>query len=138
MNVTYAEIVMHIGLPLILFMLALLIKQNRDARIAMANNIERVTKSIRNVEKELTNYQTTWMTRKESLLNTFRKQCEQTQGACRALVEIQLETLRAAHDKILEDIGCNKDFCEKHWTKQDEFNAKVLSHLADTKLHNRQ
>jgi len=133
--VTYADIVIHLGLPLVLFMLGWLVKQNRDARIAMVENIGKLTKSIRSVEKELANYQTTWMHRKESLLDTFTKQCETTQGACRALVEIQLTSLKDAHINILQKLDSHKSFCHGCWNKQDDFNKKLLAHIADTKLH---
>jgi len=134
--VEWGDVATHIGFPLVLFLLGWLIKQNKDARAQMGKAIETLTIAVNSVQLELQHYRETWIDRREALIDIITAHCQDAQGACRALVEVNLGNLKEGQKNVCEKIDEQKAQRNKKWQQQEALNNKIRSHLNDRKLHN--
>lgn len=133
--VEWADVATHVGFPLILFMLGWLIKQNRDARAQMGKAIDTLTEAVNSVQHELQQYRETWIDRREALIDIITTHCESAQGACRALVKIQLSSLSAGQENVCKKIDDLQKKRNNKWEQQEKLNSKLISHLDNVALH---
>lgn len=132
----WGEFVTHIGIPAVTFLLAWLVRQNSQAKAAMIKNVETLTTAVESVRSELQQYRETWIDRRESLIEIITAHCQDAQGACRALVEIQLGSLKEGQQNVCNKIDELKTQRNKKWEQQEKLNNKIRTHLSDRKLHN--
>lgn len=133
--VEWGDVATHIGFPLVLFLLGWLIKQNKDARAQMGKAIETLTIAVNSVQHELQTYRETWIDRREALIDIITAHCNDAQGACRALVELQLDGLTKGQENVCAKIDDMQKKRNSKWEKQEKLNSKLLIHLDNKALH---
>lgn len=135
--ITWSVIATHVGLPLILLMLGWLVKQNKDARTQMSKSIDTLTEAVQAVHTELQHYRETWIDRRENLLEIINSQFTVAQTACREMTDIQLAGLKEGQTLVCTKIDDLKKERVLKWGGQEKLNTKLLTHMADSKLHNK-
>lgn len=128
---------LHIALPIIMFLLAWLLKQNRDAKIQMNKAIDTLTTAVESVKAELQNYRETWIDRREALIGIITSHCTDSQGACRTLVEVQLAGIKQSQEKICQKLDDLKRRRKTRWEKQEDLNHRFIAHMGDKEKHNK-
>jgi hypothetical protein len=147
--IEWSDFVIHIAVPLVLFLLAWLIKQGRDARLQMSAGINEskesmneavgtLTAAVDAVKTELQQYRETWIERRESLIDIITKHCNENMGACRALVDLQLGSLKEGQEHVCNKIDELKKSENTKWEKQEEFNLKLVTHINDKTIHKKE
>lgn len=131
------NLLLHLAIPLILFLLGWLLKQNRDAKITMGLAITTLTDAVNSVQKELQHYRETWIDRREHLLEIINTQFTQAQANCREVTDLQLAGLKEGQLLVCTKIDDLKKDRVVKWEGQDKLNTKLLTHMADSKLHNK-
>jgi hypothetical protein len=59
-------------------------------------------------------------------------------GACRALVDLQLGSLKEGQEHVCNKIDELKKSENTKWEKQEEFNLKLVTHINDKTIHKKE
>ena len=133
----YLTFLYHIGIPIMLFLLGWIMKQNRDAKVRMEEAIKMLTDAVTSVEQELQTYREGWIDRREVLLGIVAQHCSDAQTACRGNFNLRLDGLKEGQENVCVKIDELKLARNQKWEQQESLNRTVLAHVNDTKLHNK-